>query len=353
VTAVAALRVVVCEDSRVYAEALVRMLEFDGDIAVDAVYPTAEEALADIPRVHPDLVTMDVELPGLSGLEAVGAIMSSRPLPILVLSGHLGRHSYRAAAALHAGALDALAKDDLDLDDPASAMGAAFRHRVRVLSRAPVIRHPRPEFTAQPGLADLKRVASVVGVCASVGGPQLIMSLLRALPADYPIPLLIVQHMLPGYTEGLVGWLDQTVDIPVGIAADKVQARPGAWFAPEGAHLLLGPSGWLELDRQTAAGSHRPSGDVLLRSIAAGAGSTGVAVVLSGMGSDGADGAAAVRGSGGLAIAQDERSSAVFGMPKAAIERGVNVVLSPGEIAACLLGLRRVPFKESGDERSR
>jgi two-component system, chemotaxis family, protein-glutamate methylesterase/glutaminase len=341
---VAALRVVVCEDSRVYAEALVRMLEYDGDIAVDAVYPTAEEALAALPRVDPDLVTMDVELPGLSGLEAVGAIMSSRPRPILVLSGHLGRGSYKAAAALHAGALDAFAKDDLDLHDPAGAMGAAFRHRVRVLSQAPVIRHPRPKFTTQLDMTGLPRLASAVGMCASVGGPQLLMTLLQALPADYPIPLLIVQHMLPGYTDGLVSWLDHTVEIPVGMAADQMQASPGAWFAPEGAHLMLSSSGRLELDRQTAATPHRPSGDVLLRSIAAAAGSTGVAIVLSGMGSDGAEGAAAVRGVGGVAIAQDERSSAVFGMPKAAIDRGVELVLSPAEIGTYLLGLRRVPL---------
>jgi two-component system, chemotaxis family, protein-glutamate methylesterase/glutaminase len=342
VTSVAALRVVVCEDSRAYAEALVRMLEYDGDIAVDAVYPTAEEALAALPRVDPDLVTMDVELPGLSGVEAVGAIMSSRPVPILVLSGHFGR--YKAAAALHAGALDALSKDDLDLRDPAGVMGSAFRHRVRVLSQAPVIRHPRPKLAMQFDLTGLPRMASAVGMCASVGGPQLLMTLLHALPADYPIPLLIVQHMLPGYTDGLVSWLDRTVGIPVGMAADQVPACPGVWFAPEGAHLMLGASGRLELDRQTVAGPHRPSGDVLLRSIAAAAGSTGVAIVLSGMGSDGAEGAAAVRGVGGIAIAQDEQSSAVFGMPKAAVDRGVEIVMSPAEITAYLLRLCRVPL---------
>ncbi len=340
----AALRVLVCEDSQVYAAALVRMLEYDGDIAVLAVCGTAEEAIAALPRSEPDVVTMDVELPGMNGLEAVGQIMASRPLPILVLSAHVGPGSDKAAAALAAGALEAVAKDDLDLRDPAGAVGAAFRHRVRVLSQARVIRHPRARLIAQHGATGLVRRTSVVGVCASVGGPQLLMRLLKALPADYPIPILIVQHMAAGFTEGLVRWLDLTAGIPVGIAVPGTRPAPGAWLAPEGAHLTLTGTGRLALDRHIAAGHHRPSGDVLLASIAAVAGRAGVAVVLTGMGRDGAVGAAAVRRGGGLAIAQDEQSSAVFGMPKAAIDLGVDVVLSPGEIVACLLGLRHEPL---------
>ena len=120
-----ALRVLVCDDSLTYAAALRRMLEYDLDITVPAVCTTAEEAIAAVPRIEPDLVTMDVELPGMGGIEAVGEIMSSRPLPILVLSGYVGPGTEKAAAALAAGALDVLAKDDLDLLDPAGAAGAA------------------------------------------------------------------------------------------------------------------------------------------------------------------------------------------------------------------------------------
>jgi two-component system chemotaxis response regulator CheB len=122
-----------------------------------------------------------------------------------------------------------------------------------------------------------------------------------------------------------------------------MQAGPGAWIAPEGAHLKLAATGKLYLDRRTVAGHHRPSGDVLLASIAAVAGRAGVAVVLSGMGADGAAGAAAVHARGGLAIAQDEESSAVYGMPKAAVDLGVELVLSPHEIAVSLLELVHGP----------
>jgi two-component system, chemotaxis family, protein-glutamate methylesterase/glutaminase len=341
----AALRVLVCEDSRTYAAALHRTLEYDGDIEVLAVCSTAEEAIAALPRVEPDLVTMDVELPGMNGLKAVGEIMSSWPVPILVLSAHVGHGGDNTAVALAAGALDALAKDDLDLRDPAGTAAAAFRHRIRVLGQARVIRHPLARLAARPGSRVDGRHASVVGVCASLGGPRLLMFLLKALPAGYQIPLLIVQHIASGFTEGLARWLDEAAEIPVRVAEPgTLAAGPGAWLAPDGAHLTITRAGMMMLDRHTVAGRHRPSGDVLLSGIAAAAGRTGAGVVLSGIGRDGAAGAAAVRRSGGLAIAQDEGSSAVFGMPKAAIELGVDVVLPPSQIAACLLGLQPEPF---------
>ncbi len=344
----AALRVLICEDSRVYAVALQQMLEYDGDITVVAVCATAEEAIAALPNVQPDLVTMDVELPSLDGLQAVGQIMSAQPLPILVLSSHVGRGTDKSAAALAAGALDALAKDDLDLRDRAGVAGAAFRHRVKLLSRVQVIRHPRAQLSGGPaGLATAPRHASVIGLCGSTGGPHILAGLLEELPADYPIPILVVQHIAAGFTEGLARWLDESVPLLVGIATDGARVGPGAWIAPEGAHLRLADTGRLSLDRHTVVGRHRPSGDVLLGSIAAVAGKTGVGVVLSGMGSDGAVGAAAVQRGGGLAIAQDEESSVVFGMPKAAIDLGVEAVMSPGSIVTCLLGLHceRLPVR--------
>jgi two-component system, chemotaxis family, protein-glutamate methylesterase/glutaminase len=340
----AAIRVLVCEDSRVYAVALRRMLEYDGDIEVVAVCDTAEKALAALPRLQPDLVTMDVELPGMSGLAAVGEIMGSRPAPILVLSTYADFGNDKAAAALAGGALDAIAKDDLDLHDPAGTAGTAFRQRVKMLSRARVIRHPRARLAAVTNSSGPTRRAAAIGVCASTGGPEMLMFLLTALPADYPVPLLIVQHMAAGFTDGLVRWLDRAVSMPVGVAADGMRAGPGAWIAPHGGHLTLTGSGHMVMDRHTQTGPHRPSGDVLLHSIAEAAGRNGVAVVLSGMGSDGAAGAAAVHRAGGLAIAQDEKSSAVFGMPRAAIDGGVDAVLSPGEIATQLRRLRSQPL---------
>jgi two-component system chemotaxis response regulator CheB len=180
-------------------------------------------------------------------------------------------------------------------------------------------------------------------MCASTGGPQVLARLLETLPADYPIPLLVVQHIAAGFTDGLARWLCRAVPLPVGVAADGEHAGPGIHIAPEGAHLKLTVTGRLSLDRRTA-GLHRPSGDVLFESIAVAAGRSGVAVVLTGMGTDGAAGAAALRRRGGLVIAQDEPSSAVYGMPKAAAAGGVDAVLPPDGIAARLLQLSPEPL---------
>jgi two-component system, chemotaxis family, protein-glutamate methylesterase/glutaminase len=337
-------RMLICEDSGVYAAGLRRLLEHDGDISVAAVCSSAEDAIAAVPHVRPDLVTMDIELPGMDGLAAVEEIMSSAPVPVVVLSAHVGLGTDMAAAALAAGAVDAFAKDDLDLRNPASPAGAAFRHRLKVLSRVQVIRHPRARLRSGPRTPHVGRRAAVIGIASSTGGPQVLARLFEALPGDFPIPLLVVQHISAGFTDGLVRWLDRSVPLPVGMAEDLAPLAPGAWIAPEGAHLMLTETGLLGLDRRTVVGRHRPSGDVLLQSIAKSAGRAGVAVVLTGMGNDGAAGANAVHCRGGFAIAQDEATSAVFGMPKAAIDLGVDRILPPAEIASCLLGLQPEPM---------
>jgi two-component system chemotaxis response regulator CheB len=264
----AAASVLICEDSGTYAAALRRTLEYDGDINVISVCGSAEEALAAIRRLRPDLITMDIELPGMDGLTAVEIIMGTRPIPIIVLSSHVGPASHKAAAALAAGALDAVAKDDLDLLRPASMAGAAFRQRIRVISHATVLRHPRARLAGQSPVPGQPRVASAVGICSSAGGPPVLAQVLGGLPAGLQVPILVVQHISSGFTESLAHWLDQKSPLPVRVAEEGQLAGPGVWIAPEGAHLVLNATGRMSLDRTTIVGHHRPSGDVLLASIA-------------------------------------------------------------------------------------
>jgi two-component system chemotaxis response regulator CheB len=334
-------RVLICEDSRTYAAALSRLLEHDREINVIGVCESAEQAIASLPRLKPDLVTMDLELPGMSGIDAIAEIMSLLPVPILVLSGHVEHRSPTALAAIAAGALDALPKNELELKDFDGAGAQAFRHRIKVLSGAKVIRHPRtrPARPASPPAAWV-RTASTIGICASTGGPQALATLLADVPAAFPIPILVVQHIAAGFVESFVRWLDAEVTLPVRIAA---AGRPsaGIWVAPAGAHLTLDAGGRIELDDRTDAGPHRPSGDVLLRSLAASAGRNAVGVVLTGMGRDGAEGLADVQRAGGLTIAQDQATSAVYGMPCAAAECGAELVLALAAIAPRLLALRQ------------
>lgn len=322
-----ARRVLICEDSRTYALGLSRLLERDREIDVVGVCETAEQAIARLPTLKPDLVTMDLELPGMSGADAIEQIMSVLPVPILVLSGHVERRSQTALYALAAGALDALPKADLDLGDPDGAAAQVLRQRVKVLSNVTVIRHPRARLSQRKAPASWSRSASVIGICASTGGPQALASVLADIPATFPIPILVVQHMSAGFIDGFAHWLDTEVPLRVQLAAPGARPTPGVWVAPEGAHLILSKRGRIALDQTTVTGLHRPSGDVLLTSLALAAGPDAVAVVLTGMGRDGAEGLSDVRRAGGLTIAQDEATSAVFGMPRAAAECGSELVL--------------------------
>jgi two-component system, chemotaxis family, protein-glutamate methylesterase/glutaminase len=284
-------------------------------------------------------VTMDLELPGMDGVEATTRIMSATPVPVLVLSAHTERGSDRAAAALSAGALEALPKSGLELTAPDSVSTVALRRRIKRLARTRLRRAATRRRRTHPGVAHLGgRTASVVGVCSSTGGPAVLEAALRQLPADFPVPVLVVQHMSAGFTEGLVRWIGGTVALPARLATDRARLAPGVTFAPDGAHLML-LGNRLLLDGHSSNGLHRPSGDMLLHSLAATRGPDAAGVVLTGLGRDGADGLAAVAEEGGITIAQDEESSVVYGMPRAAAERGAELVLSPAEIGHTLLAL--------------
>jgi two-component system chemotaxis response regulator CheB len=332
-------RILVCDDSPSYAMALSLFLEHDRDLCVVGRCATAEEALAQIPTLRPDLVTMDLELPGADGVDAVKWI-ATRAVPVLVLSAHISRGSKRAAAALGAGALDAFPKREISLSEPNSARAIAFRRRVKRLARSSAsvrTRAPdRPPFELEPAQGR----ASMVAICASTGGPAALATVLSALPADFALPVLVVQHMALGFLDGMIGWLDSKVALPVALARDGAPARAGVWFAPEGAHLVLDKGRRTVFDSDSIAGYHRPAADMLFTSMSATVGSSVVSVVLTGMGSDGAEGTGAVRAAGGLTIAQDRATSAIFGMPRAAAEQGAELILPLPDIASLLARLR-------------
>lgn len=333
-------RVLICEDSTAYATALSRFLEWDGEIEVVGIAASGEQAIADVKRLRPQLLTLDMQLPGISGLEVVEALMSDAPLPIVILSAHVDKGSERAAQALAAGALEALPKDKLRLDQPDDMWAQAMRSRLRRLSSMRLGAAVKPASeTAESKVEVRTRVARAVAIGASTGGPPALETILGSLPPEFPIPVLVVQHMAAGFIDGFAAWLDKKVAIPVAVAVDGDEAGPGVWFAPDGAHLLLDGSLRFELDSVTP-GPHRPSADPLLRSLAAACGGEGVGVVLTGMGRDGAEGAAALHAAGGLVIAQNEASSVVYGMPKAAAEAGADLLLPPHGIGRALRALR-------------
>jgi len=333
------VRVAICEDSYAYGRGLRRLLEADGTIEVVGVATSASELLERLPHWRPDLVTMDIELPGtLGGEEAIARIVAERPLPIVVLSAHAGTAS-RVTQALAAGALEAFSKATLRLDD--AVAGAAFRARIVALARsehgaAGPAPPPPPAAPAAPDPAGATGSATpspaptrlprptVIGLVASAGGPRALAAVLAPLPATFPIPILLVQHMSPGFTAGLATWLDDTVAIPVALAVAGAPLAPGVHVAPEDRHLLVAPDGRLTLATEPAHTRHRPSADVLLESLARVAGPRALAIVLTGMGRDGAVGVRAVREAGGRALAESRESAAVWGMPAAALAEGAS-----------------------------
>lgn len=334
-------RVVICDDSSAYVAALTRFLDSDEEMDVVAVATSGEQAIAEVERLQPDLLTLDMEMPGIDGLGVVRTLMAGNPLPIVILSAHAPKGSRRAVEALAAGALDVVSKDAVRLDQLDDVWARAMRSRLRRLASVRIARPVLGGAAAAPSrvASAPAHVARAVGVGASTGGPPALATMLGRLTAGFRLPILVVQHISPGFVDGLAGWLAQKLSVTVNVAEEGQLARPGVWLAPDGAHLTLDASMRFGLDRETE-GAHRPSVDVLLSSLAQSFGNEAVGVVLTGMGTDGAEGAAAIRQAGGLVIAQDEASCAVYGMPRAVAENGADLSLSPAQIGDAIGAMR-------------
>jgi two-component system chemotaxis response regulator CheB len=277
--------------------------------------------------------------------------MAVRPTPIVVLSSRANRNQMQTAfEAMRRGALEVLPKPEdtpswelLAGSLPETVRAVAFARAQPLASRRKAARPPRtPPPVATP--VELRYVA----IGASTGGPAAIRELLAEIPAEIPVSFLIVQHIAAGFEVGFVDWLNKEFPHDVRLARDGERPAPGAVrLAPGGAHLLLEPDGVLRLDAGTPARrGHRPSADELFLSCAQSCPRQVAGVILTGMGADGAEGLLALRQAGGLTLAQDEASCAVFGMPRVALERGAtDVALPPRDLARALL---RCWQKEAG-----
>jgi two-component system, chemotaxis family, protein-glutamate methylesterase/glutaminase len=321
------VRVVVVEDSPLQRAHLVDALQAEPDIAVVGQAGDPVEALAVVGRLRPEVVTMDLGLPGEGGLGAIERIMAAVPTPILVVSGLVTCGGSAAAVeALLAGAVEALPKPDRWDAEAARQL----RCRVRLLRSVTVVAHPRGRRRPPaPGQAP------PVAIAASTGGPAALAEILPAL-GGLAAPVLVVQHLHPQLVDGFLGWMRRVAAMPVVVAADGDRPQPGVvYVAPSGTHLRLVERAGrrLALDPDPA-GLHRPSADELFASVAAAAGPASVGVLLTGMGDDGAAGLLELRRRGAATIVQDEPTSVVFGMPQAAVRLGA---------AGDVLGLARIP----------
>jgi two-component system chemotaxis response regulator CheB len=311
---------VVIEDASEQRDRLVSLLEDEGDIEVVACPSTAPEAIELVARTRPDVVILDLHLRDGLSQHAIEQIMARTPTPILVLSDRIrDRRSPSAVEALVAGALEALPRPDRWTQQ----LGAELRRTARQVSQVHVIRHPRGSRRVRESHDDARRDQGrpVVAVAASTGGPGALATFLSGL-AGLDAPVLVVQHLHPDFTAGLLEWMSRVSSLPVETAAHHQVARAGrVYLAPGERHLRYLANGALELAASPVT-THRPSADELFISLARHAGDTAIGVLLTGMGDDGARGLLEIHKAGGRTFAQDEASSAVFGMPKAAARLG-------------------------------
>jgi two-component system chemotaxis response regulator CheB len=343
--------VLVADDSAA-ARALIRGI-LDADPGLEVVGQASDglEAVELADRLAPDVITMDVDMPGLDGLEATRRIMAHAPRPIVLVSGVFLPDIGNSFRALEAGAVTLLEKPGRP-GTPAFAREAAeLVATVKLMAGVKLVRRRRPRAAAGspagaapsgPGPEPAARPTGplrVVAIAASTGGPPAVAQVLRMLPAGWSVPVLVVQHIGAGFDVGLARYLDECCALPVGLAQDGQALRGGrVHVSPADRHLGVAAGPRLAVTPGGPIDGYRPSANHLFRTVAAVFGPGAAGVVLTGMGRDGADGLLAVRRAGGLAIAQDEATSTVYGMPRQAVLQGApDLVLPVEEIAGALV----------------
>jgi two-component system, chemotaxis family, protein-glutamate methylesterase/glutaminase len=354
----AKIGVLVVDDSAVVRATLARILENESDIEVIGLAADPFIAAAKIRERTPDVIMLDIEMPRMDGLTFMRKVMSQHPIPIVVCSALTTEGAQATLRALELGAVEIVAKPQVGtkrfLEESSAritdAIRAAAHARLDLLGMS--LRRPiEPKRTAdavipRSGLAMLRTTDRVIALGASTGGTEAIRVVLSEMPADCP-GLVIVQHMPPQFTTHFAARLNQLATIEVKEAADGDAVITGrALIAPGDKHMLLSRSGaryHVQVIDGPLVSRHRPSVDVLFRSVAENAGRNAVGVLMTGMGDDGANGLLEMREAGARTVAQDEASSVVFGMPAVAIARGAaEEVLPLEQIAARVVALAQV-----------
>jgi two-component system chemotaxis response regulator CheB len=346
--------VLIVEDSQVIQQLLRHIIGGDPRLEVLAVASSAEEALEMLQRVSPDVISLDIRLPGMNGFEATRRIMRDKPTPIVVCSASVESDDLKITMnALRAGALAVVEK-------PVGATRVEYERLARtlctqlaIMSEVKVVRQraftdstptvhrtfqppaTRSSFQTTPG-----RPLRVLGIGASTGGPNAVVQVLTDLGQDFPLPVLLVQHMMPTFLLGFASWLESVTPCRAVIARSGDVPVPGTvYLAPPDFHLQL-EGERIRLTQDPPVSAQRPSATVMFQSMARSLGDAGLGVLLTGMGDDGADGLLELRRAGGHTFAEHESTAVVYGMPKAAVDRGAASECLPlKEIAPRVLDL--------------
>ena len=330
------IRTLLVDDSSLVRSIIREFLEEDGSFEIIGEAENGLEGVQKARELNPDLITMDIAMPVMNGLEAIGEIKKTLATAIVVISTYdTTKMAYDATVK---GALEFYAKDIFT-----AHMTAMQRtHILDTLKHITGIKRRRPLPAPKQTVVSIPRNINTVVIASSTGGPKALSSLCAAIPENFSAPIVLVQHNTSGFDKGFVQWLGQYASLKVRLAQEGTVPLKGTiYVAPTDKHLLLGRTGFL-LDDGEPLNNQKPAADALFKSAAALYGNSVISVVLTGMGCDGAEGTRHIKESGGLTIAQDEETSMIYGMPKAAAETGcVDMVLPLEAIAERLVFLTK------------
>ncbi|MEI6775867.1 MAG: chemotaxis-specific protein-glutamate methyltransferase CheB [Chloroflexales bacterium] len=348
------LRILIVDDSALARRMIRIMLDRDPDILVVGEAADGREALTRVAELHPDLITLDVRMPVMDGVETTRQIMAYQPTPILVLTASLSGYDIDITfQMLGAGALDVMVKPQIDDSAALERARIVLVRKIKLLAKVKVVTHLRGRRKNNDEWPIVRADASrqivtvagsapfafpVVVIGASTGGPRVVQQILAGLPAHYGAAVLVVQHIAQGFSAGMVEWMALHSALPIRIAEANTALQPGhVIVAPDRSDLLITDNGRVRLSTQPLL-VPRPTIDITMQSVAEICGPAAIGVLLTGMGRDGAQGMRSIRRAGGYTIAQDEASCTIFGMPKAAIElNAVQAILPPDKIIEALI----------------
>lgn len=342
------IKVLIVEDSPSVQDLLIYILNSDPEIEIIGTAYTGKRAIKFLERNKPDIITMDIDMPEMGGLEATRIIMETNPVPILIVTASWSPSDVKATyQATEAGALTMLEKPRGIGHPDHNRMALELVKTVKLMSKVKVVRRwaraqrePKEVILppSVPKPKHLKADIKLVAIGASTGGPPALQKILSLLPKNLPVPILIVQHITQGFLKGFVEWLNNTTDYPIHIAANNENPKQGnVYLAPNGFQMGVTKSGKLVLRKDDPEYNLCPSVSYLFRSVAEVLREKAIGVLLTGMGKDGAYELKIMKDHGAITIAQSEESSVIFGMPGTAVKLGAaKYILSPEQIAGTI-----------------